>query len=103
MLVSGTADTYTDPGEVATTFSRLEGGAARFLVSLEGVNHYQAADCLDPECDNYEQDAPAQVPHETALERLGKSFLAFLSWKLGDDPGVLGELDTDEGITVERE
>jgi pimeloyl-ACP methyl ester carboxylesterase len=101
MLASGTADAYTDPKEVAATFSRLSGGE-RFLVRLDGANHFQAADCLEPEVDSYQQDAPARVSHEVALARFGESVLTFLSWKFGSDPHAWGVLERREGIAVMR-
>jgi dienelactone hydrolase len=100
MVASGTADTYSDLNEVGATFARLTGAGERFRVRLEGVNHFQATNCLDPETDDYEQDAPAEVSHEVALERFGKSVLAFMSWKFAPDPSAWTVLGENEGITV---
>jgi len=102
VMVRAMRDGRATPEEVTATFDRIEGAGQQALVSLDGVNHYQAADCLDPAEDTYQADHPAEVTHEVALERTVRAVSAFFAELTGDQDALDTLADDDRGIHVRR-
>ncbi|MFW7379004.1 MAG: hypothetical protein ACOH5I_09385 [Oligoflexus sp.] len=80
LMISGTRDGYAKAETIEKTFRRLRGNKPAFLERIEGSNHFQALDCLDPNQDRYENDNPAEISHQAAASLIGQVLIDYLNW-----------------------
>ncbi len=99
LVLSGSADGVSTPDKVQKTFARIV-DRPLFNIEVQGMNHYQFTDYVDPKADRVDGDGVPAIANKVARATAGSYAVAFAKKVLNGDASIADDLGAGSDARV---